>query len=65
MATEWKYEDPIEEIYAIRRQISEECGHDVNRLFDIMLEERRMAERNGIRVKYANLPIARVAPAMA
>ena len=26
-----KYEDPLEEIYAIRREISEQYGHDIHR----------------------------------
>ena len=60
-----KYIDPMEEIYAIRREISEECGHSVHRLIEMMREKLKADEANGIKHEYARLPIARVAPAMA
>ena len=54
--------DPImEEVYAVRRRISEECGHDIHRLFAMMRERHKDDEAKGI--KYVRLPIARVAPA--
>ena len=50
--------DPVlEEIYAVRRKISERYGHNVYRLADAV------AERQGRR--YVRLPIARIAPAKA
>ena len=56
--------DPImEEIYAIRRKISERYGHDVNRYFEAVAEQQRIEEAKGR--KYVRLPIARTAPAMA
>ena len=57
-----KYLDPMEEIYAIRREISEECGHDIHRLFESMREAQRKEEAAGF--KYIRLPIARMALAM-
>lgn len=55
--------DPIlEEVYAIRRKISERYGHDIDRYFAAMLERHKNDEANGI--KYAHQPSARVAPAM-
>lgn len=55
------YVDPIEEVYAIRRKISERYGHDIHRIFAAAREAQRRDEANGI--KYVRLPIARVAPA--
>jgi len=56
------YEDPMEEIYAIRKQISEECGHSIDRLFELLAGQRKIDESNGIR--YINLPIVRRAPSV-
>ncbi len=58
-----KYEDPMEEIYAIRRELSEQYGHDIHRIFEAARESQRQAEAAGI--KFVRLPIARTAPAMA
>ena len=56
--------DPVlEEIYAVRRKISERYGHNVYRLADAVAERQRMAEAKGRR--YVRLPIARIAPAKA
>ena len=64
MKNEWKYEDPIDEIYAIRRKISAECGYDIARIIE--RAKNRMARdiAAGSR-RYVTLPIARIAPAMA
>ena len=52
------YEDPMDEIYAIRRKISAECGYDVNQL--IARAKARMAEDIALgRRRYVRLPIAR------
>lgn len=56
----WDYADPIDEIYAIRRQISEKCGHSIDRLVEMLAGRRAVDEANGIR--YVELPIARHAP---
>ena len=40
MNENWNYDDPIDEIYAIRRKISEQYGHDVNCYFDAMIARR-------------------------
>ena len=61
MDTDIALEDPIEELYAIRRKISAQCGHDVYRLATTIAEQQRAAEAKGR--KYVRLPIARVAPA--
>ena len=62
MNENWDYDDPIDEIYAIRRKISEQYGHDVNRYFDAMIARQSESESQG--AAFVRLPIARVAPAM-
>ena len=57
------YDPVLEEIYAIRRKISERYGHNVYRLAEAVVERQRMAAAKGR--KYIRLPVARVAPAMA
>ena len=57
------YDPVLEEIYAVRRKISELYGHNVYRLADAVAERQRMAEAKGRR--YVRLPIARIAPAKA
>ena len=57
------YDPVLEEIYAIRRKISERYGHDIHRYVAAMRELHKDDEAKGI--KYAHLPSARVAPAMA
>ncbi len=57
------YDPVLEEIYAVRRKISERYGHNVYRLADAVAERQRMAEAKGRR--YVRLPIARIAPAKA
>lgn len=63
MEPDWNYEDPMDEIYAIRRMISERYGHDVRRIAEAAREWRRQDEAAGR--KYITLPATRVAPAMA
>ena len=57
------YDPVLEEIYAVRRKISERYGHNVYRLADAVAERQRMVEAKGRR--YVRLPIARIAPAKA
>ena len=57
------YDPVLEEIYAVRRKISERYGHNVYRLADAVAERQRMAEAKGCR--YVRLPIARTAPILA
>ena len=57
------YDPILEEVYAIRRKISEQYGHSSDRYFAAMLERHKDDEAKGI--KYVSLPMARVAPAMA
>lgn len=52
--------DPMEEIYAIRREISAQYGHDVYRLAEAAKEWMKRDEANGIR--YVRLPIVRRTP---
>lgn len=64
MKSEWDYEDPIDEIYAIRRVISERYGHDLRRIAAAARERMLREEAAGTRT-YVHLPNARIAPAMA
>ena len=57
--TDPKYEDPLEEVYAIRREISEQYGHDIHRLFEGLREWQREQEANGVKFNFAHLPIVR------
>ena len=64
MEIDMKAYDPVmEEIYAIRRRISERYGHDIHRYVAAMRELHKNDEAKGI--KYVRLPIVRVAPATA
>ncbi len=49
--------DPMEEIYAIRRRISERYGNDSTRYFEAMRERHRDDAAHG--VKYVRLPVVR------
>ena len=51
------YDPVLEEIYAIRRKISERYGHNVYRLAEAVAERQRIAEAKGR--KYVRLPVAR------
>ena len=51
------YDDPLDEVYAIRRRISAKYGNDIHRIFAAAREEQRRAEARGVR--YVRLPIAR------
>ena len=56
-------EDPVmDEVYAVRRKISERYGHDVHRLFEAMRQRKAKDEAKGIR--YVELPIVRREPAV-
>ena len=59
----WDDMTPLEEIYAIRREIAEEYGYDLNRIFEAAQESQRQAEAAGM--KFIRLPIVRHQPAMA
>ena len=63
--TDPKYNDPLEEVYAIRREISEQYGHDIHRLFEGLREWQREQEANGVRFNFAPLPVVRRHPAIA
>ena len=64
MNEKFDYEDPIDEIYAIRAKISAKYGHDVWRIAQAAHERMLRDEATGRR-RYVRLPIARVASAMA
>ena len=55
--TELDFDDPIDWVHEVRRRISEKYGHDLNRLFEAMKEERRNADATG--EHFVRLPIAR------
>lgn len=58
---ECDYEDPMDEIYAIRRKISAECDHDIDKL---MIRARARMEQDLAtgRRRYVRLPIVRRTP---
>ena len=56
------YDDPLDEVYAIRRRISAKYGNDIHLIFAAAREEQRKAEARGVR--YVRLPIARREPAV-
>ena len=56
------YDDPLDEVYAIRRRISAKYGNDIHLIFAAAREEQRRAESRG--VQYVRLPIARRGPAV-
>ena len=65
--TDPKCQDPLEEVYAIRREISEQYGHDIHSLFEGLREwcaKQREQEANGVKFNFAHLPIVRHQPAM-
>jgi hypothetical protein len=49
MENNWNYEDPMDEIYAIRRMISERYGHDVRRIAAAARERMKREEAEGSR----------------
>ena len=51
-------DDPMDEIYAIRRKISAKYGHDVHRLAAAAHERMKRDIANGTRT-YVRLPIVR------
>ena len=55
-----KYQDPMEEVYAVRRAISAKYGHDIYRLAEAIAAQQREAEAKGR--KYVRLPIAYASP---
>ena len=59
-----KYENPLEEIYAIRREISEQHGHDIHRIFEAAREWQREQEALGVKFNFARHPVVRHEPAM-
>lgn len=63
MENNWNYEDPIDEIYAIRRKISAQFGNNIRKIAEAAKEWRRQDEASGR--KYVSLPSARIASAMA
>ncbi len=63
MENNWNYEDPIDEICAIRRKISAQFGNNIRKIAEAAKEWRRQDEASGR--KYVSLPSARIAPAMA
>ena len=56
------YDDPLDEVYAIRRRISAKYGNDIHLILAASREEQRRAEARG--VQYVRLPIARREPAV-
>ena len=63
MTNDIKFEDPIDEVYAVRRKISSRYGHNIRKIVEAAREWMRQDEDEG-RV-YVSFPSARIAPAMA
>ena len=57
METNFKFEDPLDEIYAIREKISAEYGHDITRFINAMREQYRDVGALGF--KLASMPIVK------
>ena len=60
--TELDFDDPMDWVYEVRRRITEKCGHNIDRLFELVAEEQRKAEARG--VKFVRLPIVRRTPSV-
>ena len=58
MKTEFEKNDPMEEIYAIRRRRSEMFGHDVGKIIAAACERMRKDIAAGSR-SYVTLPVVR------
>ena len=43
-----KYQDPLEEIYAVRQMISAEYDHDIRKLSEAMAQKTARAEARGM-----------------
>ncbi len=54
MTTNWDFADPLDEIYAIRRNISERCGNNIRRIVSAVAKETEGVRRAG-RVFIASL----------
>ena len=54
MTTNWDFADPLDEIYAIRRNISERCGNNIRRIVSAVAKETEGVHRAG-RVFIASL----------
>ena len=53
-----KYNDPMEEIYAIRREISAENGHDIHKIFESV--RRKDARAKALGMTYGEYCLAEV-----
>ena len=53
-----KYNDPMEEIYAIRRMISEENDHDIHKIFESV--RRKDARAKALGMTYGEYCLAEV-----
>ena len=47
MTTNWNFADPLDEIYAIRRNISERCGNNIRRIVSAVAKETDGIRRMG------------------
>jgi len=47
MTINWDFADPIDEIYAIRRNISERCGNNIRRIVSVVAKESEGVRRMG------------------
>lgn len=63
MTENFEFEDPIEEVYAVRRKISLRYGNNIRKIVAAARERMKQDESEG-RV-YVSFPSARVAQAMA
>ena len=56
--------NPLQEIRAIRRQISEECGNDAEKVFDYYQTRQDQLKATG-KYKFVTKPLAAVPPQLA
>lgn len=45
---DYKFDDPLEELYAVRRKISAEYGHNIRKLAEAMRRKTEQAEALGM-----------------
>jgi len=63
MKDEFDSDDPLDEVYAIRRKRSQMFGHDVSRIVRAACERMKRDLETGART-YVRLPIVRRAPSV-
>jgi len=63
MKDEFDFDDPMDEIYAIRKKRSQQFGHDIRRIVQAACERMHRDLASGTR-NYVRLPIVRRPPSV-